>query len=210
MRITADAKLATRRRITDSARKLFSGNGFQNTTTRDIARAAGIASGTLFNYFATKEAIAMSLVAHALTQAQDEFGQRPRADGSLEEHLFSHIALELRHLKPFRNLIQPVLETAMSPVAGASAGDEGDAMRVGHLETVERLIVAHGGITEPAPFTMQLYWTLYTGVLAFWAVDESPNQEDTLALLDQSLKMFVASLQSERTSEEACSEDRGR
>jgi hypothetical protein len=36
-----------------------------------------------------------------------------------------------------------------------------------------------------------LYWTLYTGVLAFWSKDASPRQEDTLALLDQSLAMFV-------------------
>jgi hypothetical protein len=43
----------------------------------------------------------------------------------------------------------------------------------------------------------QLYWTLYTGVLAFWAEDASPKQEDTLALLDQSLQMFVGWLQGE-------------
>jgi hypothetical protein len=36
-----------------------------------------------------------------------------------------------------------------------------------------------------------LYWTLYTGVLAYWSSDASPRQEDTLALLDQSLAMFV-------------------
>jgi hypothetical protein len=41
---------------------------------------------------------------------------------------------------------------------------------------------------------MQLYWTLYLGVLAYWATDVSPKQEDTMALLDQSLKLFVASL----------------
>jgi hypothetical protein len=41
---------------------------------------------------------------------------------------------------------------------------------------------------------MQLYWTLYLGVLAYWATDVSPQQEDTLALLDQSLKLFVAPL----------------
>jgi len=28
-------------------------------------------------------------------------------------------------------------------------------------------------------------------VLAFWANDRSPKQEDTLALVDQSLNMFV-------------------
>ena len=43
---------------------------------------------------------------------------------------------------------------------------------------------------------MHLYWTLYLGVLAFWAQDESPNQEDTLVLLDQSTRLYVASLSS--------------
>jgi hypothetical protein len=38
---------------------------------------------------------------------------------------------------------------------------------------------------------LQLYWTLYTGVVAFWARDRSPKQEDTLALLDESIEMFV-------------------
>jgi len=38
---------------------------------------------------------------------------------------------------------------------------------------------------------MQLYWTLYLGVIAYWAADDSPNQEDTLALLDQSTKLFA-------------------
>jgi hypothetical protein len=41
---------------------------------------------------------------------------------------------------------------------------------------------------------LQLYWTLYLGVFAFWAADDSPGQEDSLALLDQSLKLYVAAL----------------
>jgi hypothetical protein len=40
--------------------------------------------------------------------------------------------------------------------------------------------------------TLQLYWTLYLGVVAYWAADDSPHQEDTLALLDRSTKLFAA------------------
>ena len=39
-----------------------------------------------------------------------------------------------------------------------------------------------------------LLLTLFTGVLAFWLGDDSAHQEDTLAALDQALKMFVRSL----------------
>ena len=57
MRITAETKTATRQRILDVASELFRRKGFDATATRDIALAAGIAAGTLFNYFPTKEAI---------------------------------------------------------------------------------------------------------------------------------------------------------
>jgi len=54
---------------------------------------------------------------------------------------------------------------------------------------------------------MQLYWTLYLGVLAYWATDVSPKQEDTMALLDQSLMLFVASLEAGASPfGDACSE----
>jgi hypothetical protein len=53
------------------------------------------------------------------------------------------------------------------------------------------------GFPDLSPVTLQVYWTLYIGVLVFWAADKSPKQEDTLALLDQSLTMFVAWLRSE-------------
>jgi AcrR family transcriptional regulator len=56
MRITAEAKTATRERIIKVAAKLFAKEGYDNATTRGIAAKAGIAAGTLFNYFETKEA----------------------------------------------------------------------------------------------------------------------------------------------------------
>ena len=55
MRITAEAKTATRERIIKVAAKLFAKKGYDTTTTRDIASKAGIAAGTLFNYFGSKE-----------------------------------------------------------------------------------------------------------------------------------------------------------
>ena len=65
MRVTAETKAATRQRIVDASRQLFAAKGFEASTTRDIADAAGVASGTLFNYFVTKEAILSSLAADA-------------------------------------------------------------------------------------------------------------------------------------------------
>jgi AcrR family transcriptional regulator len=193
MRINADAKQATRQRILDAARALFARQGFDGASTRDVARAAGIATGTLFNYFATKEAIAMTLVAEALAEGREDYRKKAREGVSLEEDLFAFLAAQLRRLKPQRGYVQPVLERALNPLALAAASPEGEDLRVAHLEAVGGILHRHGR-TDPPPVTMHLYWALFAGVLAFWSRDDSRHQEDTLAVLDQALKMFVPSL----------------
>ncbi|MEA5553604.1 TetR/AcrR family transcriptional regulator [Anabaena cylindrica UHCC 0172] len=47
----------TRTRILQAAQKLFAAQGFDGTTTRDLAQAAGVAEGTLFRHFSNKKAI---------------------------------------------------------------------------------------------------------------------------------------------------------
>ncbi|MBI3865988.1 MAG: TetR/AcrR family transcriptional regulator [Planctomycetia bacterium] len=194
MRITAAEKQATRGRIVDSARELFRTRGFDATTTRDIARAAGIAAGTLFNYFDSKEAVVVTLAAEGLARARAEFTDRD-AGGSLEEDLFALISAELRQIKPLRKFIAPVLETALSPLACADRAGNHEALRVDHLELVAEIARRHD-LAEIPPMALEAYWALYTGVLAFWASDKSSKQEDTLALLDQSINMFAGWLNS--------------
>jgi AcrR family transcriptional regulator len=195
MRITAEEKHATRRRILDAAVDLFRGGGFDSTTTRDIAVAADIATGTLFNYFANKEAIVECLAQEALAKARANSEQIQEAD--LAEEMFCFIALELRQLKPLRKFIKPLLETSLSPLTAAKGAESHDSLRVEHLEIVSRL-ARKRGLAELSPVALQVYWTLYIGVLSFWASDKSPKQEDTLALLDQSLSMFVTWLRSDQ------------
>ena len=47
----------TRTRILKAAQRLFASSGYDGTTTRDLAQAAGVAEGTLFRHFANKKAI---------------------------------------------------------------------------------------------------------------------------------------------------------
>lgn len=190
MRVTADEKEATRRRIIESALDLFKNGGFEATTTRDIARQAGIASGTLFNYFDTKEAVLAHLAGEALAKARATFAKQA-LKGSVEEELFALVAAELRQLRPFRKFLPVLLQTHLSPLALPSRTESEEAFRVAHLELVSSIARKHD-IAELSALALQIYWTLYTGVLVFWSADRSPKQEDTLALLDQSLHMFTA------------------
>jgi AcrR family transcriptional regulator len=199
MRVTAQAMQSTRRNLVRAARGLFVKKGWDYTTTRRIAKTAGVAAGTLFNYFDSKEAIAAELISEALQLAQEVVEQRRRPGETVEEELFSLIWAELTGLREYRKFLPAAAETIFSPLRRLTPGSPGESLRRKHLEAVERLIARHD-VELPLPdLTLQLYWTLYLGVFAHWATDDSPHQEDSLAVLDQSLKLFVPLLN--RTSE---------
>ena len=206
MRVTAETKSATRQRILDAAQRLFAAQGFEAATTRDIARAAEIAAGTLFNYFPTKESVALCLISEAHAQAGEQFlaslSRQSSPPLSLEEQLFAHVAAGLRKLKPFRKYLTAVLDTSLSPLASDQVEDA-TVFRTSHLEIVSQIVLRCGRGEALSPVALHLYWTLYIGLLAFWSKDSSPRQEDTLALLDQSLAMFVGWLANHPNTAEA-------
>ena len=183
MRVTAETKEATRRAILDVTLELLRERGWENVNTRDIAAAAEIANGTLFNYFPNKEAIAGAIVASqwgtgALAGVAPARRRRPiENDETVEEALFSLIASGLRRLRPLRRVLP------------ARAHDSDERIRHEHLAEVETITGELDAVQR------HLYWTLFSGVLAFWAADDSPKQEQTLALLDQSVALFAASLE---------------
>lgn len=58
-----DDPLAARRgQILDAATRVFAEKGFERATIREIAGVAGIADGTIYNYFANKSALLLALL----------------------------------------------------------------------------------------------------------------------------------------------------
>ena len=50
-------ELSTHDKVLKAAQKLFARNGYDGTTTKELAETAGIAEGTLFRHFTNKKAI---------------------------------------------------------------------------------------------------------------------------------------------------------
>jgi AcrR family transcriptional regulator len=53
--------IARRNQILDAATKVFAEKGFHPTTIKDIAKEAGIADGTIYNYFENKTALMLGI-----------------------------------------------------------------------------------------------------------------------------------------------------
>ena len=194
MRISEQAKQESRARILEKAVEIFIGKGFEDTTTRDIAQAAGLAAGTMFNYFPSKETLAMTMVTDALAKGMEDFQRRRTDEEDLTEELFLFIASGLRRLQPLRPFLGPVLERSLSPFPRKTVCQEGEAARLGHLGAVQEIIARHGFAEAPDYVAMTMYWSLYLGILAFWTNDQSPSQEENRALIDYSLRFFVQAI----------------
>src|SRR3978361_2256030 len=54
-------KVQNRQAILDAAREVFGELGYDNATVRDIIRRTGLAAGTFYNYYRSKEEVAAAL-----------------------------------------------------------------------------------------------------------------------------------------------------
>lgn len=194
MRVSADIKEKTGQRIRGAARKQFAQRGFSETTTRDIAAGAGIAVGTLFNYFPTKEALGIALIDDALVAAESEFRERCRGTEGLEDELFSYILCELRHLEKLRPFAGEVIKVSFGSRPRLGRCADAEILRDRHLAVLYEIFDRHQIVKPTSATLLHLYWSLYLGIIGFWSRDISENQCETLALVDQSTRLFAAAL----------------
>ena len=191
MRVTRETQERTRQRLLEAGCELLAERGLEGTTTRELASRAGVAAGTLFNYFPTKEALALELLGEAAGRAAEEHEAGRREGAPLEETLFALVACELRHLAPYRAWAREVLGASGDPLRRSDG--PGRDLRADHLARVDAWLAA-AGEGEERDLTLHLWWALYLGVLDFWSRDGSEHQAATLALLDRSTRLFCRAL----------------
>jgi AcrR family transcriptional regulator len=195
----AARKEALRSRIVTAALELFQSKGFDATTTRQIARRARVAEGTIFNYFETKEDIALHFfeleVDHAIATVR---GNRALARAPLNEKLFAMVQSQLEFLAPYERFIGAAFVHALRPSSKLGFSAQALALRNRYLAFVQDLIDdsldgrSGTALVMVAPLA---FWILYVGLLLYWLNDTSPGKEQTLALLDRSLTIGTAMLE---------------
>jgi AcrR family transcriptional regulator len=179
---------------------LFTSNGFEATTTKAIARKAGIAEGTIFNYFRTKDDIALHFFEQEVEDAVDHVrGSARLRNASLEEKLFALVQRQLELLAPYEAFIGNALVEALRPKSSLNVfSHRAHALRHRYMAFVQELMDESLPKKKAMPvawWAPDAFWVLYMLVLLFWLHDESPHKQSTLALLDRSLKVGVPALE---------------
>lgn len=103
-----------REQIFNAAMSLFERQGFQETTVVDIANAAGVSRGTVFNYYPYKEAILIEHLAQRLSAMQKGL---PAPEKSAEpiETLYTIFDELASFIEGNRNLILPLSYELLNP-----------------------------------------------------------------------------------------------
>jgi AcrR family transcriptional regulator len=73
----------TRARLVDVARRLFATKGYDATTNRDLAEAAGLTSGAIYHYFGSKTDLYVAVYAEVQDLVYSRFDEAIAAHGTL-------------------------------------------------------------------------------------------------------------------------------
>lgn len=96
--------------LLSSALKLFVTNGVGNTSTNAIAREAGVAAGTLFLYFPTKQDLIHALILKIGKEQSETIQSLPGLSGSVRENFLTiwegSIRWFLEHIEAYQYVRQ--------------------------------------------------------------------------------------------------------
>src|SRR5919109_4351298 len=110
--------------IIDAAVRVFARNGFYNSRVSDIAREAGIASGTIYLYFKTKEEILVTLFREKMAEfvafLRGEISQETEPEAKLRRLVRLHFTV-LEQNPALADVVQVELRQGHKFFRGASA-----------------------------------------------------------------------------------------
>jgi len=191
--VTAKAE-ETRERIVDAALELFRKQGFDETTMRDIAAEAGVATGAAYYYFRSKEELVMAFYMRTAEEARTLLPPAIARSSDLRKRLRAIIDLELSQFAEHRRLLIALARIGIDPANPLSPfGKETQPMRD---ESIDAFRVALRDSNVRIPKDLQadlprLLWLYMMGVILFWIFDDSPGQARTRTLLDGTLDLIV-------------------
>ena len=189
----------TRERLYTAALGLFRERGFDATTMRDVAGAAGMSLGAAYHYFPGKDAIVLAYY----DRVSREHARRVAAETSEEPKLANRLAIafqsKIEILRDDRPLMGALLRFAGDPRHPLSFF--GAATRQHRLESMAVFASALGDEKLPddlARLAPVALWALHMGLLLFFLHDASDGQRRTAALTTGAVDLIVAFLKLSR------------
>lgn len=191
----------TRRRILVAALQLFQERGFEETTMREVARKAGLATGAAYYYFQSKEELVKAFYDETQKQIQ-ELSEKPlQQTRDLRDRLKTILDLKVQQILPYRHLLNVLFRDAANPQSPISPfGEETRAIRDESIDLF-RKVMEGSNLQIPSdlsPHLPRLLWLYHMGIILFLIHDSSPGQIRTKRLIEKSLDLIVMAIRISR------------
>jgi AcrR family transcriptional regulator len=98
---------ARRQQILDAAAAVFADKGFDRATTREVASAAGVSEGTIYNYFASKDDLLIGILSRLGNMMQPEMMEQEWPSDP-HEFLAALFLLRLRLVAQYGAMLQAI------------------------------------------------------------------------------------------------------
>jgi AcrR family transcriptional regulator len=192
---TATAKAEeTRDRILDAALRLFRERGFDETTMRDVATEAGVATGAAYYYYRSKEDLVLAFYLRTDEEARPIFEKAIASSKDLKKRIRAMIEGKFVQFAEHRGLLAALLKVGVDPRAPLSPfGKETKEVRDDSIAWYARALEG-SDVSVPKDLAAdlpRLLWLYHVGLIYFWVIDESPGQRRTQRLLDATLDLVI-------------------
>ncbi len=184
----------TRDLILATALRLFRENGYDATTMRAIASAAGVSVGNAYYYFASKEHLIQAF--YDTLVAQHRVVARPRLEGVTDfaTRLRITVRTHIELMQPYHAFAGGFFKTAADPDSPLSpfstestpARDEEVAFFREVVEGSDAKIPKQ--LRDDLP---RLLWLFHMGVILYWVHDSSDGVARTYELIDRAAPLVV-------------------
>jgi TetR/AcrR family fatty acid metabolism transcriptional regulator len=165
-----------RERILDAAVRVFARNGFHATRVSEIAKAAGVADGTIYLYFKSKEALLVSLFEDRIERLLAFLNAELSRAASASSKLRRIIEIQLGILEGERDLAEVL--TVISRQSTKLMKQYGARKFVAYLDVIAR-IVAEGQATGelrkdiPPHLAARAIFGALDGIALTWALGKA-------------------------------------
>ncbi len=141
----ARSQAARRRRVLDATLELAAGGGFDGVQMRDVAAEAGVALGTVYRYFESKERLLLEANLEQVEALRELLADRPPTGDTAADRVVDVLRRASR-----TQIRRPEATAAMVRALGTARPEESDAVaRVSESMTA----IITGAMHEGAPTT---------------------------------------------------------
>ena|ERR1700675_546038 len=193
-------KADLRAQIITTAIRLFSLHGLGGVTVEQIAEAADVGKGTIYNYFSAKEDIVVAFMAEIEARVQARLGRFVANRRPLESVLAEFIEFQFRLKRPYRRFVRVFLgQMFLNTEQFLPYMVEMQKVIDPKLEAFFRGLQGRGVIrTEiDIPQLILAFKTMHLGLTALWAIEDPPFRQ-TRKTVQHEMKLFCEGIERKR------------